>query len=164
MTFHRKSAETLVWALVDVSGGIKTRGTLQDAVFVGQELGLLPSTFSFPIWPGIGTARYSKTLDHAVTNLVRAGRIYDTGGPATLKATLPAPEQARTEVGAARAALRNIDASSLSLMAAYLMAKRREEKDGISGAVALRKGASARLGWPGAVVKQIEERLQAIQV
>lgn len=157
--------ECLVWALIDVSGGVKTRGVLQDAFFLGQELGLISSrTFEFPVWPGIGTARYSDELDDALTSAIQSGRVYDTGGPATLKAIQSAPDSARSLVAALGDAIQSIDESSLSLIAAYVMAKHSEKKDGVKGEVELRKAAKARLGWPSTTIREIEKRLTKLRV
>jgi len=155
--------QKMVWAIIDVSRGIKSRGLLQDAVFVGQELGLLPQKFKFPIWPGIGTARYSRQLDHALSSLIRTGHVYDTGGPQTLKAVQRAPLHLRTEVIPLWDAIRTIGESRLSLMAAYLMAKCKERKDGVHRGDALRSAARDRLGWPTAMTRNLEAELARLK-
>ena len=157
-----ESAEQIVWAMIDTSGGVKTRAVLQDAIFIGQELGLLNKTFDFPIWSGIGTARYSAQLDNVVTKLISSGRIYDSGGPASLKSLESSPKGLRAEVAPICRMIKSIDETSLSLTAAYVMAKRREQRDGIEGQMNLRRAARVRLGWPNRTISRIEKDLKEL--
>ncbi len=163
MPARGESTEQIVWAMIDTSGGVKTRAVLQDAVFIGQELGLLEKTFDFPIWSGIGTARYSAQLDNVVAKLIRSGRIYDTGGPASLKSLESSPKGLRAEVAPICQMIKSKDDTFLSLMAAYVMAKRREHHDGIEGQMNLRRAARVRLGWPNGTINRIEENLKELQ-
>ncbi len=167
MDLGQCDAAEVVWGLIDVSGGIKSRGALQDAVFVGQELNVLPKeTPFFPVWAGIGTARYSKELDTILTQLIREGRVYDTGGPASLKALKAAPDDAKTMMRAFANKLREQNPGAVSMVAAYLMAQRKEPKEQETGAVSpssVKRAAKNRLGWPKAIFEQVIKTMRAIK-
>ena len=161
LAVHTSQAD-VVWALVDVSRGIGTRCVLQDALFLGQELKLLPETIKFPAWAGIGTARYSEELDRIIDDLIRSGRIYDSGGPATLCAIKRSPTPARSSVARLAGVVRRLDAHRISMIAAYLMARRREASEGVRNKTLLRDRAAARLGWPETLVTALEDMIRQI--
>ena len=154
--------EDLVWGLVDVAGGVKSRCVLQDALFLAQERGLLPGVFHFPVWPGIGTSRYSEDLEQALASLLRSGKVFDTGGPSTLKALEDAPGAAKKAVAEVARLLATHDEPTLSLMAAYAMAQRGARERGVRNTARLRDAAAIRLGWPKDIVAVAERELAAI--
>jgi hypothetical protein len=143
--------KAVVCALLAATGGIRSRCALQDVVFVGQEFRLLPEQlFSFPVWPGIGTARYSLDLERVLDELLREGTVMDTGGACTLK--LLAPREAHPLGGVPELArfLSEAGELRLSLLAAYRMARLAEAREDPRGREeqSLRMQAQVRLGWP----------------
>lgn len=158
------STNDLAWALIDRSGEIRSRAALQDAFFLGQECGLLPPMLEYRLWPAGGTTRHNEALDEAVTELLRANRIYDTGGVASLRARCKAPEPAHAVVDRMSEVIQTCDEGWLSLAATYLMAERREresrpQQDDSSTAAAVAR----RLGWPDSVLARTRETIERIR-
>jgi hypothetical protein len=161
-TIALQDREELLWGFIDAAGGVRTRCLLQDVIFLAQECNLVRQLFDYPVWPGIGTARYSEELEATLTGLLRSDKVLDTGGPATLMALVHAPASSQTAVVRLVNLLEAHDRGTLSLMAAYAMAQRRERHQGVQDPERIKEGARIRLGWPQSMVAIAEKGLQAV--